>query len=152
MKKIDQVELDAFKKTLPGDIDKEYFRWITVGFCIPSALFLIKKHNIEAQTLDVKTWCEAMGLSGPREYKDDGAFTIRILNGVVDDDAMEDKINPDIPIIVAEHVWKNNKTKKNEITTLVIDGNKRLRKAFLTGREKVPVYFIPKKLCKLIYI
>lgn len=145
--KINKAELEAFRLTLPEGIQKEYFSWLITCYCVPTALFIINKMKLEPGNVNVKEWAKVLGMDGPLSEETDGSFRINILTGVQDKDAMRDMINPDIPIIVVEHEF--GRGKKKETSTLVIDGNKRLRKAFLTGREQIKGYFIPKKLAKL---
>lgn len=140
--KIDKDEFEAFRLTLPEDIRNECFSWLRTCYCVPTALFIAHKQELELGTLNVKTWCKALGMDGDRN---DEAFNM--LTGVADKDAMQPNINPEIPVVIVEHTFRSGR--KMESTTLVIDGNKRLRKAFLEGTEKVKGYFLPKKLSKL---
>lgn len=146
--KIDQKALEEFRKTLPADIQHEVFNWLVTRYSIATALFLIKQEGIDLGNVDVKQWCEALGMSGPR--KPDTELSFSLFNGVCDKDAMQPNINPDIPLILAEHSYKNGR--KMETTPLLIDGNKRLRKAFIEGREKLKAYYLPKKLAKLCIV
>lgn len=145
---IDQKEFEEFCLTLPEDIRNEYFQWLITAYSVPRALFLIKKHEIKVGSIDVVEWCKALGMAGERQKKDDNVLRINLLTGVKDDEAMQDNINPDYPIIIVEHTF--GKGKKKESSTLVIDGNKRLRKAYLNGLTKLKAYFLPEKLAKKI--
>jgi hypothetical protein len=69
---------------------------------------------------------------------------------VSDVDALKSNIDPTIPLIIAEHRFKAKG--KNETVTLLIDGNKRLRKAFLQKIETVTGYFLPFKLANICKI
>lgn len=141
--KINEQELDEFKKTLPEDIREERYRFFTNVYNVAKALFLIKKQNLKLGQIDVRKWCEVMGMAGERNDDE-----IHLLNGVNDADAMKDNINPSVPVVICEHTF--GRGKKKEFVTIIIDGNKRLRKAFLTGHEKIPAYYLPEKLAKLI--
>ncbi len=132
-----------FRSTLPRGIQNEFFQFINHEYNISKALFLIKQTKIETGNINVADWAKAHCLDG--EYNEN---VIRIFNGVMDKEAMEEKINPDYPIIIAEHEF--GKGKKKEISTLIIDGNKRLRKAYLNKIENMKAYYLPVKLSKLV--
>lgn len=139
--KIDQKALEEFRQTLPADIQYEVFNWLFARYSIATALFLIKQKRIALETVVVKEWCEALGLVGP--YKPDNN-SYCLFNGVCDKEVMQPNINPDIPLIMVEHSYK--KGLKMETIPLLIDGNKRLRKAFIEGREKLNAFYLPKNL------
>lgn len=143
--KINQAELDAFKLTLPESIREEYFKWLITCYDIAKALFIIQRESLPKGEINVKVWAEATGLAG--EPIDDDKV-IRLFNGVEDRKAMLPHIDTTIPIIIVEHVW--GKGKKKETSTLIIDGNHRLRKAFLTKQETIGAYYIKKDLSKYV--
>lgn len=146
---INLKEFMAFKATLPEDIREEWFRWLVTSYCIPRALYLIQREKLEPKEIEVAAWAKAMGLAGPRKDPNAETFTINILSGVDDDDAMTDNIKPtEFPLIIVEHTFKDGRKKASH--TLIIDGNKRLRKAFLTGIQSVKAYYLPDNLAKLI--
>jgi hypothetical protein len=142
---IDETELKAFRETLPHDIRYESFSILGVSYSVPTALYLIQKYNFEQETLDVKTWANVMGMAGERN---DDPYAFNLINGVSDSDAMKDNINPEIPVILVDHAFGRGKEKKT--IRLLMDGNKRLRKAFLTGMEKIKAYHIPEKYVGLV--
>lgn len=143
--KVDKQAFEAFRATLPDDIKNERFHWLITDYSVPMALFLIKTKALELGKVNVKKWCEAMGMAGERKT---GNLSFHMLNGVNDDEAMADNIKPsEFPLIVVEHTFKG-KGRKLESCSLIIDGNKRLRKAFLTGLEEVTAYYLPKELAK----
>jgi len=146
--KIDQKALEEFRKTLPIDIQDEVFSWLRTTYSVVAALFIIQKEGIDLSTINVELWCKALGMSGPRKPDTELAFSL--FNGVCDKDAMQPKINPDIPVILVEHSYKVGK--KTETTPLIIDGNKRLRKACIEGRETLRAYYLPKNLAKLCIV
>jgi hypothetical protein len=137
--KIDPTELEAFRQTLPKDLQEECFCYFSTQYDVCKALFIITKKNLATGTINVKEWCQALGMAGERNDE-----AIHILNGVMDKEAMADQINPEHPIIIAEHTY--GKGKKMKRVPLVIDGNKRLRKAFLTNLETIKAYYLPMTL------
>lgn len=144
MKSINATELEAFKQTLPAEIRGEYFKWLITCYGVAEALFLITRKKIEPRDISVHEWCKALGMAGELNKSD---MCFNLLTGVNDNAALHPKINPDIPIIVVEHTW--GRGKKKESSTLVIDGNKRLRRAFLDGRNTIKAYYLPEPLAKL---
>ena len=96
-------------------------------------------------SIDVQAWAKAIGMGGPRDV---AGNNFNIFNGVSDNDALQPHVNPDFPLVVVEHTWKVGR--KTEKSPLIIDGNKRLRRAFLEGREKMGAYFLPADLAKYI--
>ena len=147
--KVTKAELEAFKLTLPEGIRKEFFRWLVTDYCVPTALFLIKQKALELGNVDVALWSKSMGMAGPQSTN---PMSFHLLNGVNDVEAMKENINPDIPIIIVEHPFKEKGKRVKSSCSLIIDGNKRLRKAFLQQREKVQAYYLPKELAKLCVI
>lgn len=145
--KIDKAELEQFRQTLPEGIQNEYFNWIATRYSVATALFIIHKQQMTPGNINVATWAKALQLDGPKQEEDATSFTINLFNGVQDKDALRDMINPEIPIIIAEHEF--GRGKKKESVTIVIDGNKRLRKSFLQNRINLAAYYLPKNLAKL---
>jgi hypothetical protein len=149
--KIDKQEYEAFLQTLPVDIRQECFTWLISRFDVPKALFLIHKHNLEVGEIGVEAWAKGLGMAGELELREGKtSWKINMLTGVTDDDAVKPHINPDIPVVIVEHTWGRGKQK--ESGPLLIDGNHRLRKAFLEKREKIKAYYLPKELTKLVYL
>jgi len=144
MKGINATELEAFKQTLPPGIREEYFKWLITAYSVPRALFLVQREKIESRDLNVDEWCKALGMAGELNTSE---MCFNLLTGVNDNEAMKPNINPDIPIVVVVHTW--GRGKKKESSTLVIDGNKRLRRAFLAGRKTIKAYCLPEALAKL---
>lgn len=140
--KIDFSNLEEFKKNLPPDITEECFRFLTLHFSVPKALYVIGQAQLEKGNINVKNWCAALGMAGPR---DDNVLSFNIFNGVNDKDVFASNINLEIPVIIAECRYRK---RKKELFRMIIDGNKRLRRAFLDGRETIPAYFIPWDLTK----
>lgn len=143
--KIDKGELEKFRLTLPEGIQREQFHWLITRYCVATALFIIKQAELTPNNIIVKDWATALGMAGPQQ--EEGSFSFNLFTGVTDTEALRDMVNPDIPLIIVEHTFKAKR--KTEMSTLVIDGNKRLRKAFLQGRENVKAYYLPKHLAKL---
>lgn len=141
--RIDEREFEEFRQTLPVHLQHESFRWLISRYDIPKALYLIKTLSIQPTSIDVGKWSEALGMAGERNDE-----AIHVFNGVSDKDVFGHLIDLAYPVIVVEHVWKNGR--KKEKTLLLIDGNKRLRRAFLEGEEKLKAYFLPESLSKLI--
>ena len=147
--KIDMAEYEEFRKTLPEDIQNEVFKWIGSYYDVARALYLIKREKLEVNSIKVMDWAKAFGMAGPLQDESDKVMYINIMTGVKDSEAMKENIKPEgYPIIIVEHEF--GKGKKKEMTNLVIDGNKRLRKAFLTNMEKIGAYYLPVKLAKLV--
>ena len=142
--KIDPAELEAFRLTLPEGERHERFEWLTAVYDVVAARFVICKHNLTSRKINVKTWAEAFGMGGP-EHTDRLSFNL--LTGVSDHKALEERIDPSIPIILIEHTFKAKR--KTESTTLILDGNHRLRKALLKGQLEIEAFYLPKELSKL---
>lgn len=142
--KINEQRFQEFKLTLPEEIRDEVFCWLHSYYSVSKALFIIKEQNLEAGNLNVADWCKSLGMDGQRN---DNA--IHLLNGVQDKDVIQEHIKPkEYPVIIVQHTW--GRGKKKDSSTLVIDGNKRLRRAFLDGIETVKGYFLPEHLAKLV--
>jgi len=142
VRRILKEELEAFRKSLPEDVQHETYRFLNVHYCVVSALFMVQKLKLKTRSIDVAKWCEGLGMAGPRDDK-----AVRLFNGVNDKDVMEAHINPQIPLIIVEHTWKD-RSNKTQMAHLVIDGNKRLRRAFLDGLTKVEAYVLDKRVAK----
>lgn len=134
----DQAAYEKFKPSLPECVRDECFVWASVSYSVAKALFLAKILNLPLMNIPVKDWAKQFGMDGP---KDETGTRFNLLNGVTDRDALAANVNYSIPLIFVEHSWgvRNRRT-----TSLLIDGNKRLRKAFLEGVEKVQGFLIPK--------
>jgi hypothetical protein len=98
---------------------------------------------MEAIDLDVTSWCKMLGMDDEKQIS---CTAVHFLTGVRDVDALDDSINLDFPIVVVEHTWGKGKEKGKQ--PLVIDGNKRLRKAFLEGQKTIKGYFLRAILAK----
>jgi hypothetical protein len=139
----------AFKLTMPESLREECFRWLDTHYSIMGALYLISRDALLAEEIDVVKWATPYGLSREPEDPNATSFTISLFNGVMDKDALKDTIDPEkYPIILANHTW--GRGKKRENTTLIIDGNHRLRKAFLKGMKTIRAYYLPEEYSKLI--
>lgn len=145
--KIDEKEFEEFKLSLPKDIQEECFQWLNSAYDVPKALFIIHKKSLPQEDIDVKTYAKAFGMAGTNQV---GKMSINILTGVQDVDALKENIKPmEYPIIFVKHEFGKGKNK--DYSNIIIDGNKRLRKAFLEGIEKIKCYYISDpKLVKLI--
>lgn len=121
-----------FKSSLPEEIQNESFVFVSTFFGIAESLFVIKKLNLSTQDYSVAKLAKYATLDYP---KNQDPKSINILNGVSDEVALKENINVDIPIIVALVPFRRGK--KKEIHPLVIDGNKRLRKAFVQDRKTI---------------
>ena len=122
-----------FIDNLPSDIKDEQYWFVGHSFSIPEALWILNEKNRETVDLNVEEWAKALGLDDPIDSK---IMRMRLVS-VDDSEAMSEKVNPDIPAIVANFVGR-----AKENMTLLIDGNKRLRKAFLTGRKTIKAYVL----------
>lgn len=138
-------EYNAFVATLPEDIRQEYFQHLGTTYCVPEALFIISKLNLETSDINVEEWAKGLGMAGKRKS---GIYAVNLLTGVADDDVFKDNINPSVPLIIVEHSFKDGR--KKVTTALLIDGNKRLRRAFLEGTKELKGYYLPERLAKLI--
>ena len=85
-------------------------------------------------------------MDGPEQQD---SMKINLLTGVDDVSAMLPSVNPDIPVIIAEHTYREKGTNQQDTVPILIDGNKRLRKALLTGRDKLRAYYLEAPLAKL---
>ncbi len=132
---------EEFKKTLPAHVQGERFRLLYLTFDIEKALFLIKKYDLPVEQAEVAAWSRALGMEG--KYEPDA---IRIMNGVCDKDIMKNNINTKIPVIIVQMKFKS----ADELMPMLIDGNKRLRRACLDGAKTVPAYHIPWSISKHI--
>jgi hypothetical protein len=137
----DGLELEKFKLTLPEDIRHERFRFLYLEFDIPTALFIINKLQLKKGSLDVRRWAKHLGMDGPKK---DDALSFNIWTGVLDKDVFVSNIDISIPVIIAEIKLKKTK----EFCNIIIDGNKRLRRAFLENKKEIDAYFIPWKYVK----
>lgn len=144
---IDLVDYRAFKETLPADVRQETFTYFSVSYDVTLMLYLIKKENCKLVKLGVVDWSNAMDMDHP---KDETGEAIDAIHGISDKEVFEDNINPDIPIILISHEWEKGKKKGSE--PLIIDGHKRLRRAFLEGRKVIQAYQVPAKIAKLARI
>lgn len=142
--KINPQELEAFRAALPETERHEQFDWLRNTYDVVIARFIIQQQSLATKKVNVKAWAEAFGMSGP-ENQDKLSFNI--LTGVSDEKALADHINPTIPIIIIEHVFKSGR--KNQSSHIILDGNHRLRKAFLKGLPDIEAYYLPKELSKL---
>lgn len=143
--KIDAAELEVFRATLPETERHERFEWLTAIYDVVMARFLIQKEKLAAQKISVKSWAEAFGMGGPENQE---RLSFNLLTGVSDGKALAENIDPSIPIILIEHTFKSKR--KTESTTLILDGNHRVRKAFLKGQPEIEAFYLPKELSKLI--
>lgn len=143
--KIEPAELEAFKQTLPTDLQKEVFCWLTHEYDIVAARFLIHKLSLPKRSIDVTAWATALGMAGPQNTD---KLSFNMITGVSDLDALKPEIDYTHPLIIAEHTFKSGR--KTEVTSLVIDGNHRLRKAFIEKVEKLEAYVIERKFINLI--
>lgn len=120
----EQRAYEAFLLTLPVELrDKKVVHLRTV-YDIPKALYIARVEKLRPDTIHVQGWCKALCLDGK-------------LNGY-DAVSMAPHIDPDIPLIMVE---------RNKLP-LLLDGLKRLRKAFLLGKERIKVYYFPPNLSK----
>lgn len=142
--KIDKTELENFKLTLPEGIREECFKWINTYYDVTTALYIIKKRSLSTGNIDVPKWCKALGMDGPKNLE---SFSFSIMTGVTDSDALQDTVDIKYPIVIVEHVWGRGKNK--DMSTLIIDGNKRLRRAFLDEIPTIQGYYLTADLAKL---
>ncbi len=139
----------AFKLTMPEDIREECFNWLNTTYSVMGALYLISRDALSCEEIDVVKWATPYGLAREPDALNSTSFTISFFNGVIDKDALKDSIDPEkYPIVLANHTW--GRGKKRENTTLIIDGNHRLRKAFLKGMKTIRAYYLPEEYSKLI--
>lgn len=138
-------EYQAFLETLPECVRDESFHWGNSRYDVAKALFLICTLGLEPVEVDVKDWAQSLGMAGP---KDEEVMRVNFFNGVSDELACQPHINTMLPLIVAEHSWKE----KGRLVygALLIDGNKRLRKAFLEGKEKLMAFYLPRNIAKKV--
>ena len=146
VKVIDSTKFAAFLETLPEHLRHESFEWGGNRYDIAKALFLVQECGIKKTWLDVKKWSKALDMDSPEQQD---SMKINFLTGVDDVSAMLPSVNPDIPVIIAEHTYREKETNQQDTVPILIDGNKRLRKAFLTGIDKLKVYRLEAKLAKL---
>ena len=146
MKVINSAKFAAFLETLPEHLQHECFEGCGDRYDIAKALFLVQQFKLKIKWLDVKKWCKALDMDGPEQQD---SMKINLLTGVDDVSAMLPSVNPDIPVIIAEHTYREKGTNQQDAVPILIDGNKRLRKAFLTGIDKPKVYRLEAKLAKL---
>lgn len=133
--------LEEFRESLPEERRHEKFSLFHFGFDIVKAQFLIQKKKLPVIRLDVREWAQGLGLAGER--KDEA---ISIMTGVCDSNVFRDVIDYSVPIIVAQFKPRRG----SEVVTWLIDGNHRLRRAFLEKAEDIPAYLLDEKLTKLI--
>lgn len=140
----DEAAYQAFRLTIPTPVEGEFFVWGQYEYDIGKALFVITTLSLPLMSLSVKGWAKQLGMDGP---KDEIGYSFHILNGITDKDALAPHIDYSIPIIFAEHAWGS---RNRNVSPLLIDGNKRLRKAFLEGVENISGFLIPKNVALTI--
>jgi hypothetical protein len=101
--------------------------------------------QLPKRTINVVAWAKALSMDGPQNLE---PLSFNMLTGVSDVDALKPNIEFTHPIIIAEHTWKSKG--KHELSTIVIDGNHRLRKAFLQNIPSLEAYVLEKKYLKHI--
>ena len=141
MKRFDNKACRAFIDSLPEDDQDECFEFFEHRFCIPVAKFLISRGLATMTFIPVKTWAERLGLNHGFN-----PGVISILTGVDDYNLLWSDFDTTVPVIileVAQSAWYH---------PLLIDGNHRLRKAFLLEQERLPAYLIPQEYQKLIEV
>lgn len=143
--KIDPREYEAFRQTLPEALRGEVYHFLHVSFDVTLARFLIHKGNLVPTPLGVELWATNMQLNWPEGRPNDA----HLMNGVSDSLALKENIDPKIPVIVIEFAWKKGGVE--ESMPFMIDGHKRLRKAFVQKLENIPAYYIPKEIARCIY-
>lgn len=136
---VDPQQLEDFRAKLPAHLQQEYFQFMHVRFDIVVARFLIQSHQIPLHKISVPAWCEALGMTAPR-----GNHQF-LYNGVTDEQALAGNIILTYPLILLEYQYQPNTT-----GLLLIDGNKRLRKAFLTDIPELDAHILPQEFQKNI--
>lgn len=144
----DKEAYEVFRQSLPVDCQNEEYIHLQYAFNVPLALFLSKE--LPLQSVHVESWAKARGLNGPEQIGDNRKWPLSILCGVSDDEAADSKINTKIPILFVMHSYRDRATRKNVEYALLIDGNKRLRKAFLQKQLELKARLLPAKLAKLV--
>jgi hypothetical protein len=141
---INQKRFQEFLYSLPANVQNEVFDCFgLVQYSIPKALFVIKELNLVPIELNVFSCCEPLTLHLPASTSE-SYFT-----GVSDEAVCSDAINLSIPIIIVQHAWNPRKREAEDCGSIIIDGHKRLRKAFLQGREVIGGYNIPTNFAEL---
>lgn len=143
--RIDQNELFAFRLALPEHFRDEIFQFLSSRYDVTKALYLAHKLKLKERDIDVKDWAKSLGLDGP---KDESGTKVSFIAGISDSDALSPGVDVKRPVILVYHFWKEKG--KEVCGGLIIDGNKRLRRAFLEGLEVIPGYVLPKWASKMV--
>lgn len=141
--KINADELEAFRLTLPEYKRDEKFQFGRTLFDVVLARFLIRQLGIGHGMLDVKAWCKHLGMD--REFN---PVAKSPTYGVCDLDVLWDDVDTTEPIIVLSIEAKRGR----QFEWVIIDGNHRLRKAYLLDMPRIACYLILGEYRKLIKI
>jgi len=137
---IDEKALEQFTKLLPENLQTEGFAYFRHFFEIRRGLFLIQKEKMVLSSLDVCEWIDLLGQAEKQYY----------LNTGVDKETDLAAISLSYPLIICDVQVRVYDRKF--ILPVLIDGFKRLRKAYLEGLGKLPCYYIEYPLSKLVDI
>jgi hypothetical protein len=133
---VDKAALEAFRAALPEEHQTEFFNGFfgTIQYDVITAKFL--SQNSEVENLPVAEWAKNTMHDGPEEKTEaDGTVRINLFSGVSDRELKEiwETVDTQRPIIFAIYTLDDGRQ-----TVVLIDGNKRLRKAFLLKQETIP--------------
>jgi hypothetical protein len=133
--------LEAYRRTLPESKRYETFQFLPFGmrWDIVKVRFLIEKTNKWQAVLNVPDAARFLGLDYPPISDEEPKRFRRFASGfyVDPETAMSDKIDTNIPVIVA-----NLQDDEVGDATLLIDGLHRLYKAHQEEKETIPCYIL----------
>ena len=137
---LDQMQLAAFRQSLPDSQRNETYRFFMVRWDIVKARFLIRERSTSPDMLQVGITAHTYGLDKP-QTRDSWAY-------VDEARAMSQEIDTTIPVILA--LIQGDEGEKPK--PILIDGLNRLYKAFREGKETIPCYVLTpdeERLCRI---
>lgn len=148
--KIKVAELREFAKTLPEGKREEIFIFLDRRYDIVKAKFLIKQLDLKPVEAKVEDLAAKTYLDYPKGTKSAPILAINVDDRYIEEHfGTEDKvIDLNEPLIFAVSSFGRGKDKS--LGSILIDGNHRVRKAFLLGVETLQAYVLSEAVTKRV--